>query len=507
MPVHDTNDYLPDRVYDGQQVGALDQRFINEFDVSGQRLMERAARAAYAELAERWPMPGRLVAFCGTGNNGGDAALIAVLARQGGWDVELIAPNDLATAEGDAAHAFKLYREAGGAVSSFDDEPITADLVIDGLLGTGVNREVEGTMARAIARINEAAERGIGVLAVDIPSGLDASTGRRRGHAVRADLTVTFIGLKLGLLTGDGPAYCGVLAFDDLGATDALYEDQPYRARRIAHRDLRHALPKRAGSAHKGDNGHVLCLGGDRGMGGAIRMTAEAALRSGAGLVSVVCHADHAGAMSQARPELMCLGLATADEESERIDGLVEAASVLALGPGLGQAGWGDTLFERALTTDTPLVVDADALNRLAKSPRQRGHWVLTPHPGEAARLLDVSTVDVLADRVGSVRQLADRYDAVVVLKGAGSLIATPDETWLCTEGNPGMAVGGMGDVLTGVIAAFVAQGLSLADAAVFGAYVHALTGDATARALGERGMLPSDLISRLPGQINPAAV
>lgn len=504
--MQDTHDYLPERVYDAEQVAALDRRFIERFEVPGDQLMQRAARAAHAELAERWPMPGRLVAYCGPGNNGGDGALIALLARAGGWQVQLVAPLGLDQASGDAARAFAAYREAGAEIVAFDDAPIEADLVVDALLGTGVNRDVEGDMARAISRINAAAARGIGVLAVDIPSGLDAGTGRVHGDAVRADMTVSFIGLKLGLLTADGPTYSGELAFSDLGAPETLYEDQPYRARRIAHRDFRHALPARPRSAHKGDNGHVLCLGGDRGMGGAIRMSAEAALRSGAGRVSVICHPDHAGAMSQARPELMCLGVDDSQDSASHRDTLVDSASVIAIGPGLGQGRWGQALFDAALAVEAPLVVDADALNRLAGHVTARGRWILTPHPGEAARLLACSTAEVLADRVAAVKRLAERYDAVVVLKGAGTLIATPDETWLCAQGNPGMAVGGMGDVLTGIIAALIGQGLSLADAAVYGVYVHALAGDATARAVGERGMLPGDLIARLPEQVNPAS-
>ena len=510
--MHATHDYLPPRVYDGDQVAALDRRFIDEFGATSQALMQRAARAVYAELAEAWPMPGRMVIFAGPGNNGADAALIGEIAHTGGWDVRLVAPLGLDGISAAARTAFDRYRDAVGEIVGFDDIPVTCDLIIDGLFGIGVNREVTGDGARAIARINEASARGTGVLSVDIPSGLDATTGRVHGTAVKASRTVTFIGLKIGLMSADGPAHSGELAFHDLDAPDALYADQPYRARRIAHRDLRHVLPARARSAHKGDNGHVLCLGGDRGLGGAIRMTAEAALRSGAGLTSVVCHPDHAGAMSQARPELMCLGLAADDVDDTRLAALLGAASVIAIGPGLGAAddktspNFGDRLYDQAMAADVPLVVDADALNRLARAPQQRGNWILTPHPGEAARLLGCETADILMDRVGAVRRLAERHDAIVVLKGAGSLVATPNEIWLCSQGNPGMAVGGMGDVLTGVIAALVAQGLTLANAAVAGAYVHALAGDTTADAIGERGMLPSDLISRLPGELNPVA-
>ncbi|HET7314638.1 NAD(P)H-hydrate dehydratase [Salinisphaera sp.] len=507
MAMTETSDYLPYLIYDAAQVGALDKRFVEEFGVDGFELMQRAARAAYDELAQRWPMPGRLVAFCGPGNNGGDGALVACRAMQAGWDVTLIAPLDLSKASGDAARAFDVYREAGGEVRDFVDERIDADLIVDALFGTGLNREVSGPMAEAIDRINQASERGVGVLAIDIASGVDASTGRNWGRAVIADTTVSFIGLKLGLLTGDGAAYCGELAFDDLGAPDALYENQPHVARRITHRDLRHVLPARPKGAHKGHNGHVLCVGGGRGMGGAIRMSAEAALRAGAGRVSVACHDDHAGAMSQARPELMCQGLPadpSVGDAAAQVDALIEAASVIAVGPGLGSGAWGDALWRRVLESDRPLVVDADALNRLAASPVDRENWILTPHPGEAARLLGCSTADIVADRVQAARRLAERYRAVVTIKGAGTLIATPDELWLCTQGNPGMAVGGMGDLLTGVIAGFAAQGMTLAEAGVFGVYAHALAGDEAATGDGERGLLPSDLLPCIRRQANP---
>lgn len=242
----ETSDYLPPWIYDAPQVGALDSRFVDEFGVDGFELMQRAARAAYGELAQHWPMPGRLVALCGPGNNGGDGALIALRAREAGWSVSLVAPLDLSKASGDAARAFEAYREAGGDIVDFADASIDADLIVDALFGTGLNRDVTGVMANAIERINEASARGVGVLSVDIASGVDATTGRRWECAVTANITVTFIGVKLGQLTGDGAAHCGELAFDDLGAPDALYEGQPHVARRITHLDLRNALDRKS---------------------------------------------------------------------------------------------------------------------------------------------------------------------------------------------------------------------------------------------------------------------
>lgn len=496
----ESREYLPERVYDAAQVAALDARFIDEYCDDGFQLMQRAARAAYAELANHWAMPGRLCVLCGPGNNGGDGFLVARFAREAGWHVQLLCLVDPEELTGDAARAAAAFESAGGRIERFINVTLEADVVVDALLGTGLDRDVEGDFADAIERINAASKRGIGVFAVDIPSGIDASTGYAWTHAVRADATVTFIGLKLGLLTGEGPVHCGSLAFSALDAPEALYANHPYVARRLAHRRLKQVLQPRSRNTHKGENGHVLCVGGNRAMGGSIRMTAQAALRAGAGLVSVACHTDHAGAMSQARPELMCRGVAT----GESIQTLIDAADVIAIGPGLGQDDWADALWQAVMDSDKPLVVDADALNRLARTPSARGNWIVTPHPGEAARLLGCPTREVVDDRVSAAHAIARRYDAVTALKGAGSLIATPEELWLCTYGNPGMAVGGMGDVLTGVIAGLQGQGLTLGQAASMGVYVHARAGDAAAVADGERGLLPMDLIPRIRHLVNP---
>ncbi len=490
---------LPEAVYSADQVGELDRRLIEELGVDGFTLMQRAAAVAYASLTKRWPSPGRLCVICGPGNNGGDGFLVARLALEGGWRVQLLCLVARAKITGDAGRALAAFEHAGGVVEAFDDARIEADVVVDSLLGTGLSRDVEGRFAAAIARMNQAHEWGAGVLAVDIASGIDATTGKRWAHAVRADVTATFIGLKLGLFTGAGAGCCGDVAFDDLGAPRDLYDGLEPLARRVTHAALKQALPQRARDAHKGDNGHVLCVGGNRGMGGSIRMSAEAALRAGAGLVSVACHGDHAGAMSQVRPELMCLGA----DSVEQARALVYKAAIIAIGPGLGQDDWAYGLYDLALDSDRTLVVDADALNLLAAAPMARGNWILTPHPGEAARLLGTDTAQVMADRAASARELAKRYDAVAVLKGAGTLVAAPGGLWLCTAGNAGMAVGGMGDLLTGVIAGFCAQGLAPGEAAALGVLAHARAGDAVADAQGQRGMLPSDLLPAIVDQVN----
>ncbi|MGH8312796.1 MAG: NAD(P)H-hydrate dehydratase, partial [Gammaproteobacteria bacterium] len=331
---------------------------------------------------------------------------------------------------------------------------------------------------------------------VDIPSGLSADSGAILGAAVRASVTQTFIGLKAGLFTGEGPSCIGALEFDTLKVPARTFEGVPPRARLL---DAHVPLQRRARAAHKGDFGHVLVIGGDHGMGGAPRLSAEAALRSGAGLVSVITRPQHVAGFLAGLPEAMVRGV----EDAAEAAALFERATVIAVGPGLGQGEWGQRLLKRVLEMPLPLVVDADALNLLAAQPRTRGNWILTPHPGEAARLLKQSVAAVQQDRLQAAARIAEKYRAIVVLKGAGSIVAADGETpAICRYGNPGMAAPGTGDALTGVIAALVAQGLTLAEAAQAGVQAHALAGDCAAKA-GERGLLARDLIAKLRTVLN----
>lgn len=473
--------------------------------------MHRAASAAFACLRQRWPHAREIVVFCGPGNNGGDGFLIAELALSAGLQTTLYFLGDKHKASGDALAALQAYETAGGCIQGYDNPvSVVCDVVVDALLGTGLSRPVEGRFLTAVNDINAAAAGGAGVLAVDIPSGLDAGTGKIWGTAVRANATATFIGHKLGMLTGTGPTHAGAINFFTLDAPPAIYEHVPALAYRINACDLSSAFPARVQDAHKGANGHVLCVGGNYGMSGAISMAAQAALRGGAGLVSVATRQQHAVQITQARPELMCRGA----EHVTDLEPMLAAATCAAIGPGLGQDAWAQALLARLLDTNKALVMDADALNLLALEPWARGQWILTPHPGEAARLLGVKTPEVQADRRAAVLEIAERYNAAVILKGAGSLIAAPgSDVWLCDRGNPGMAVGGMGDVLTGVVAALLAQLLAtgvgqrqaLEIAARIATFVHACAGDAAAHDGGQRGLLACDLLPYLRRGVNPA--
>ena len=496
---------LPSDLYLAAQVRELDRRAIEDYDIDGYALMQRAAGAAFEIMLKRWPEVSNLWVLCGTGNNGGDALVLARLAIQEGLKPQVMLLAEPQALTGSAAQALADFQAAGGELLPFNESQAArleeqADVVVDGLFGTGLSRPVDGDYRIAIETMRMAYANGAGVLALDIPSGLNADTGAVMGCAVAADCTVTFIGLKLGLLTAEGPEHCGDIQFKDLEVPPQVYADLEPAAQRIDEEFRLIGIAPRTRTAHKGHHGHVLCIGGDYATAGAIRIAAEGSLRAGAGLVSVATRPKVAIAMSQARPEVMAQGLESADALSS----LWERASVLLIGPGLGQGPWSQGLWAEALKTDLPMLVDADALNLLAQSPQRRANWILTPHPGEAARLLDCSSTEIQADRPAAAKKLAERYGGVVVLKGAGTLIAAETgQLYLCSAGNPGMAVGGMGDLLAGIIAGLAAQGSSLISAAALGVEVHARAADSLAARQGERGLLPTDLLDELPRWLN----
>jgi hydroxyethylthiazole kinase-like uncharacterized protein yjeF len=489
---------LPHSIYSVEGVRQVDRAAIDGMGIPGYTLMTSAAMNALDEGLNFFPDAKRWQVICGAGNNGGDGFVLARLAAQQEIAVSVIAlvpPEDLS---GDAATACHDFVTDGGVVEAWSGavDP-HVDLIVDAMLGSGLQRDVEGRYAEVVNAVNAHPSP---VMAIDIPSGLDGDSGAIRGTAVRADMTVTFVGLKAGLFLNEGPDCVGELRFSDLLIPHQCYDDAEVRMRRIDYADFGRALPTRNRSAHKGDFGHLLLIGGGPGMPGAIRMAGEAALRCGAGLVSVATHPSHAAEITVGRPELMCHPI----EKASDIKSLLDKADTLALGPGLGTGKWSRGLFTETLKSALPLVVDADALNLLADSATRRDNWILTPHPGEAGRLLGISAGAVQSDRLATIGKLQDKYDGTIVLKGAGSLVSSQDGTaWISTSGNPGMASPGMGDVLTGVIAAFLAQGLPAESAAAFGVEIHARAGDAAARS-GQRGLIASDVLSELRSLVNP---
>ncbi|MEH6584268.1 MAG: NAD(P)H-hydrate dehydratase, partial [Halioglobus sp.] len=367
-------------------------------------------------------------------------------------------------------------------------------VIVDAMLGTGLGGDVRGAYVEAIEEINNS---GAAVLAVDIPSGLCSDTGRMLGSAVVADATVTFIGLKRGMFTLDAQDCCGAIQFTDLGVPAAAYEQVPADCGRLELDSLLARRTPRPATAHKGRYGTVLVVGGDYGMAGAAAMAAEAALRCGAGLVRVATRPEHVTALIARTPEAMTHGVLSGQELAPLLAGV----DVLVVGPGLGQSTWSEQLLRVAAESGLPMVLDADGLNLLTRGEivanRCRDNWVLTPHPGEAARLLETDTATVQADRFAAARALQQRYGGVAVLKGNGTLVAAEGALLLSDYGNPGMASGGMGDVLSGVIGSLLAQQPEALEAVALGVCLHGAAAD-TAAEEGQCGLLATDLMQPL---------
>jgi NAD(P)H-hydrate epimerase len=488
---------LPVDIYSVATVREIDRTAIEDEAIPGYTLMSRAGAAAVSEGRSRFPDAKRWQVVCGAGNNAGDGYVVARLAASEGIVVSVVALVDPVGLRGDAATAFGDFAAEGGVVSPWAGQlDPDADLIVDGLLGSGLERDVEGEFALAVSAMNAHAGK---VVALDVPTGLHADSGAVMGFAVRADLTVTFVGLKAGLFLGDGRDYSGEVAFAGLGIPAKCRQSSRAELRRIDDGQLQRTLAPRRRASHKGDFGHVLIVGGGAGMPGAVRLCGEAALRTGAGRVSIATDPGHAAMIVATRPELMSHAVRSASE----LQALLGLADVIAVGPGLGRSPWAGELFEALAEDCRPCVWDADALNWLAESASRQEQRIITPHPGEAATLLALTVAEVQSDRRSALNRLEERYAGVVVLKGAGTLVSSATGApWLCTSGNPGMASPGMGDVLTGIIAALLAQGLVAEDAAAVGVEVHARAGD-RATASGERGLLASDLFPELRGIIN----
>jgi ADP-dependent NAD(P)H-hydrate dehydratase / NAD(P)H-hydrate epimerase len=485
---------LPQGLYPAAVVKAIDAAAVAA-GTPGVVLMKRAARAALALISEHYPNAALWV-FCGGGNNGGDGYALAGLARAKGICVRVFWAEDPALLQNEAAQAYAFAQQEQVSIqplSELPEAPPERLVIVDALLGIGISGAVRPAMAALITRLNQYSTP---IVALDIPSGLCADTGQVLGEAIAAAHTLCFVALKPGLFTGRGPALCGKLSFDDLHIACEHYPAAP-----ITRMDFSHCaelLPRRAVDAHKGQSGHVLVVGGDAGMGGAGLLSSEAALKIGAGFVSLATRAEHVLASLVRQPEIMAKAINTAAD----IAALISRASVMAIGPGLGQQPWGQQLYQAALTCGKPLVLDADGLNLLAKSTAGLpcpNPCVITPHPAEAARLLGVTTGEVQQNRVAAAKALAAQTGAVVVLKGAGTLVVSGEQVFIATVGNPVLATAGSGDVLCGLIAGLWAQGLSPLDAALLGVCVHGAVADFLVANQGMRGHSASDLVRQLP--------
>ncbi len=502
MERHNSRQKLPTPLYRAQQVRQLDRIAIEQEGIAGFTLMRRAGKAAFDILLETWPQVEKVTVFCGVGNNGGDGYVLATLALQHGIPIEIIQVGDDQKITGDALQARQLCQHDGVTIVDFSPGMhVDGGVFVDALLGTGLRGNVRGDYAEAIELINN---QQCPVLALDIPSGLCSDTGQVFGVSVRADQTVSFIGLKQGLLTGCGPDYTGRVTFSDLAVPESIFQQVAATSNRLDIDELMVALPPRPATAHKGHFGHVMIVGGDSGMAGAATMASQAAGRVGAGLVSCATRPEHVPAIIGRCPEVMAHGVISGQE----IEPLLDRATAVVVGPGLGRGPWGEQLLQKVFKLSVPIVVDADALNiiadgRVIKQP-YKDNWILTPHPGEAARLLGCSNAEIEKDRFAAVAELQRRYGGAVILKGAGTLVADAEmtTTGLCPYGNPGMAAGGIGDVLSGVLGALLAQGLSPGVAARLGVCLHGKAGDMAAES-GQRGMVATDLIPYLRQLVN----
>ncbi|WP_456267840.1 NAD(P)H-hydrate dehydratase [Kushneria sp. AK178] len=492
------------RLYSARQVQALDQRTIEQ-GVPGFALMMQAGHAALDEIVTRWPEARRLYVMCGSGNNAGDGYVVAALAHRRGLEVQLVALRPPEQLQGEAGDAVRLARDSGVRIDAWqpDNEiPADTDVIVDALLGTGTRGEIRSPFDAAIARINAASRP---VVALDIPSGLNADTGALLGEAVNAALTVTFIARKFGLYTGQAPDVTGEIVLAPLSVAESTLAESDHVGELLVAERLQKTLPRRRPTTHKGDCGHLLVVGGQPGFGGSTIMSAETAARLGAGLVSLATASVHIPPALTRCPEMMVREARNGLD----IEDLVDRATAVLIGPGLGQGAWGQGLMQTVMNAAGPRLVDADGLHLLAAgyAGERRDDWILTPHPGEAAMLLACSVAEVQKDRYQAALALHRRYGGVIVLKGAGTLVVGgegPDDCFISPFGNPGMASGGMGDVLGGMIAALLVQGLSPLEAAASGVLMHGLAADDAAADHGERGLLASDLACYARRRANP---
>lgn len=471
-------------------------------------LMQKAGRSLFEAVMENVPQAKKAWIFCGKGNNGGDGYIAAACFKEAGVAVQVFSAGDPHPGT-EAEQAFNLYKKQGGTAcyelpDENEDKP---DVIVDALLGTGISSAPKPPLDEWILFINRTR---VFTLSADVPSGVNADTGAVAGDCVKADATVCMLALKPGLLTCDAVDYVGSLMLEPLGVDtqgyfgklgDLVEHSSPYPMMHCCLEDLSDDLPKRQPSANKGDNGKVLIIGGSKGFGGAAVMAAMGALRSGAGLVKVALDPINICALNAAVPEAM-----TVDFTDE--DALARAlvwADVVAVGPGLGTSEQAQALLSAASQADVALIYDADALNLLAahEGPEVMRHRILTPHPGEAARLLGCTVSEINRDRFDACVRLQRKYGGVVLLKGAGSIVCDGKYLTVIDEGSAAMASGGMGDVLTGVTAAMVAQGLSLPSAMVTAAALHGRAGYLCGLEDGEAGTLATDLLVKIRRLVN----
>ncbi|MFT5788253.1 MAG: hydroxyethylthiazole kinase-like uncharacterized protein yjeF [Shewanella sp.] len=476
-----------------EQVRGAENCAVNSGETSLYQLVERAASAAFEQLQAQMNDGQTILVLAGHGNNAADAYVTASLLIKAGRSVCLQASVAHNPTE-ELLLAMASFEQVGGKADPFcTDKIVEAVVIVDGLLGTGAKGELSDELVAIISAVNSS---DAWVLSLDVPSGIEPDTGVSKQVAIEASVTLTFGAIKQGLLTSQARHFCGKLLLADIGLEPFLPAS---KVKRLISEDLPNVFLPRRRDSHKGDSGKVTVIGGDLGMSGAVRLASESCLRAGAGLVTVISRPEHHMVVCSTRPELMFWGCELVDMEVYLKLGW---ADVLVIGPGLGTTDWGYNLLKAVDLAEKPSVIDADALNLLRHFPLSNKNWVLTPHSGEAGRLLGVSTAEVEKDRFKAVRTLHEKYGGVIVLKGAGTLIYDGNDCVVAPVGNPGLASGGCGDVLSGIIGALMAQGYSNMQAAYLAVVIHGDAADLAAKD-GERGMLASDLMPYIHQLVN----
>ncbi|NRB10293.1 MAG: NAD(P)H-hydrate dehydratase [Rickettsiaceae bacterium] len=483
-------------LYTNEQIRKIESAAYELSEFSPQKLMEEAGKVAFEFMMSNWQNVKKILIITGSGNNGGDGYVLAKYAKLAGIEVTILQVGLPGNSKEAKAAVLECQKLKIPILEKQLDHIFTEfDVIIDAMLGIGIKgKKLKPDIKDAIQFINKLNKP---VLALDCPSGINTDTGKVIETAISATKTITFIGLKRGLFTGDARDYCGEVICHDLSLPAEIFDIAKSYIHSYSINFLKLFLPKRSKTAYKNNNGHVLIIGGNFGFPGAVKLAALGALRSGAGLVSVATQIGNSNGIIAGNPEIMVHEIKNKDD----LLPLLEKATVIVLGPGLGQDSWAEGLFTAVITTNKPLIIDADGLNLLAQKQaslniKKRSNWILTPHPGEAARLLTTTVAEIENNRFLAIEKLYDKYGSNIVLKGAGSLIIDSDrEIRICNYGNPGMASGGMGDLLTGVISALVAQGVDLKKATIIGTYIHSYAADLASMQFGKIGLLASDLL------------
>jgi NAD(P)H-hydrate epimerase len=473
--------YTPETVYQ------LDRAAVAVDGYTEIELMQRAGERVWREMTQRWPGLSRITVFAGSGNNGGDAFVVALCARRQNVPVQFLVQGDLSRQSPTARHYRELWEQGGGDHESWQGQAIDGDVIVDGLLGIGLQRELDSHWQELVGRINRCPRPRV---AIDIPSGLNGHSGCPQPVAVEAQLTVTFIGAKTGQFLADGPDFCGELVFDDLGVSSRVPAGATAALEVVEACQL--PAPRKLNS-HKNHYGNLVIVGGDQGMSGAVALAALAALRSGAGLVTALVHPDCRANLASF-PEIMVLGW-------DALEAKLAEASVVVVGPGLGRGAQAQDCLNLLARARQPMVIDASALEADFLNSLVTENRVITPHPGEAAALLGTSSADIQANRLQACERLVETFSATTVLKGSGTLIAQPGESMAAinTRGHPGMASAGMGDVLSGIVAALIGQGLAPFAAARSGVFIHAVCAERYSANQDQIGLIARDVIDSIP--------